>query len=379
MTRRLGILALASERHGGTFQYTLSMIEALLRMPGWTATLYTGHGNDAYARFGLPTRHLTYTAPAEARQLVTARLGLRTGDPFEGEDVVISPIKSPLLLHTRRPFVFTLHDLQERYLPQYSTRTRDLWLSTVYSSLLRRAAGVICESRHVAADIHRFYGYPPARIHVIAAPPVAMDDAPADPERLARLRRKFDLPASYLFYPARFWPHKNHRRLVEAFAAIAAQFPDVGLVFTGRQQDEYANVFGFVRDAGLTGRVISTGYIEQHELHDLYRLATAVVVPTLFESVSIPVYEAQQLGRAVAASDILAIPEQIGDTGLLFDPLSVDAIAGAMRRLLADPAERDRLAHDGARRVAGLTADRYAAALDKTLAAVAARAPTTTS
>ena len=58
----------------------------------------------------------------------------------------------------------------------------------------------------------------------------------------------------------------------------------------------------------------------QDDLQAIYKLATALVMPSLFESVSIPIYEAFQAGIPVLASNILAIPEQVGDAGLLFDP-----------------------------------------------------------
>ena len=78
---------------------------------------------------------------------------------------------------------------------------------------------------------------------------------------------------------------------------------------------------------GLSEQVHHLGYVEQDDLHAIYRLATALVMPSLFESVSIPIYEAFQVGTPVAASGILAIPQQVGDGGLLFDPQSVPSIA----------------------------------------------------
>ena len=89
---------------------------------------------------------------------------------------------------------------------------------------------------------------------------------------------------------------------------------------------------------GLNERVCHLGYVEQDDLQAVYRLATALVMPSLFESVSIPIYEAFQVGTPVAASGILAIPEQVGDAGLLFDPKSVASIKDAILRIIKDPA-----------------------------------------
>jgi glycosyltransferase involved in cell wall biosynthesis len=95
----------------------------------------------------------------------------------------------------------------------------------------------------------------------------------------------------------------------------------------------------------------------------LYRLATALVMPTLFESVSIPIYEAFQAGLPVCASAVVALPEPIGDAGLLFDPLSVNSMADSMRTLLRDPVLRRELASRGKKRLALMTHDLYGAQL----------------
>ena len=58
-----------------------------------------------------------------------------------------------------------------------------------------------------------------------------------------------------------------------------------------------------------------------------YQLALALVMPSLYESVSIPIFEAFQLGTPVVAANVLSLPDQVGDAGLLFDPLSIDAMA----------------------------------------------------
>ncbi len=104
-------------------------------------------------------------------------------------------------------------------------------------------------------------------------------------------------------------------------------------MLTGKERDEYQTVMDAVAKSGLSGRVVHLGYVAQEDLQTIYRLATALVMPSLFESVSIPVYEAFQAGTPVVASGILAIPEQVGDAGLLFDPMSVASIRDAILKL----------------------------------------------
>jgi glycosyltransferase involved in cell wall biosynthesis len=90
-----------------------------------------------------------------------------------------------------------------------------------------------------------------------------------------------------------------------------------------------------------------------------------VVVPTLFESASQPIFEALSSGVAVACSNVTATPRQVGDAAIIFDPYSVDEIAAAVKRLWTDARLRQGLVERGKARIAQfsweLTARHFAA------------------
>jgi glycosyltransferase involved in cell wall biosynthesis len=361
--KRVGILALAQERHGGTLLYTRSMIEALARLPLGRAalTLYARNGDRQYDDLGVPVIRLPSNLELIARRIAR-------DDPFRAVDRVLSPIYSPILLATRRPFAFTLHDLQEKHYPEYFSLTTRAWRHTMNRLLTARARRVVCESRFVQRDIVRHFGISASKVEVIPAPPITLlRDSKPDPAQEESVRRKFGLPGQYLLYPAQFWPHKNHLRLVEAFAAVVREFPHCLLVFTGKPRDEFARVFNHVHQLGLESKVRHIGYVEQSDLAPLYRNATAAVIPTLFESISIPIYEAFSVGTPVCASSVVALPEQVGDAGLLFDPLSVGDMTAKILSLLRDPQLRQRLGALGLRRIESITHDDYALRLSELL------------
>jgi glycosyltransferase involved in cell wall biosynthesis len=233
----------------------------------------------------------------------------------------------------------------------------------VHAQLLERAGRVICESQCVKADIIRTFGVPEERIAVITAPPLQPIRADTGAEQLQAVRARLQLPEKFLFYPAQFWVHKNHLRLIEAFGEAVAEIPDLKLVLTGKKRDEYDVVMNAIGKFGLSDKVCHLGYVEQDDLQPIYELATALIMPSLFESVSIPIYEAFQVGTPVVASSILAIPEQVGDAGLLFDPTSVASIKDAILRIAGDPAAARLLGKSGRDRMAAMTPERYGAQL----------------
>ncbi len=232
---------------------------------------------------------------------------------------------------------------------------------------MARAKRVICESRQVKTDIVRFFGVADERAAVITAPPLRQFARDESEDRLRAVRDRLGLPEKFLFYPAQFWVHKNHLRLIEAFREVVREAPDVSLVLTGRKRDEYETVMAAVNAFGLGEQVRHLGHVEQDDLQAIYRLATALVMPSLFESVSIPIYEAMQVGTPVVASGILAIPDQVGDAGLLFDPTSVASIAQAILEIVGDPEAARRLGKRGQERMLAMTPERFGAELQALL------------
>jgi glycosyltransferase involved in cell wall biosynthesis len=366
---KLGVLALAGPHLGGTYQYTLSMLQALRHTTGFEITLYGDPNNPDFAGTGYPVAPFAETRAQQLASIAAHRVHIRLPDPFASEDILLAPIYSLALLHTLRPFAYTLHDLQERYYPENFRWSQRAWRHQVHAALLQRARRVICESNYVKSDIVRFFRLPEERAVVMPAPPQQQFLVEESEDRVQAVRARLELPQRFLFYPAQFWLHKNHMRLVEAFAEVARQVPDLKLLLTGKKRDEYETVMGAVERLGLQEKVRHLGYVEQDDLRAIYKLATALVMPSLFESVSIPVYEAFQVGTPVAASDILAIPEQVGDAGLLFDPKSVDSIKQAMLRVIEPKTARE-LAKRGRERMSAMTPERYGARLQDLLSAL---------
>jgi glycosyltransferase involved in cell wall biosynthesis len=370
VTTRLGVITLAGPENGGTYQYTLSMLQALRHTEGFDITLYGDPDDAEFIRTGYPIKPFTESRRQQLAALTAHRLGVKLPDRFAGEDILIAPIYSLALLHTAKPFAYTLHDLQEKYYPQNFSRWQRAWRHQIHARLLPRAGRVICESDYVKGDIARFFGIDAARIAVIAAPPQTQFQSELSEAQLDAARERLKLPGKFLFYPAQFWVHKNHLRLIEAFAGVVKEVGDLHLVLTGKKRDEYHRVMEAIEKFGVKEKVLHLGYVEQSDLQAAYQLATALVMPSLFESVSIPVYEAFQVGTPVIASNVVAIPEQVGDAGLLFDPTSVNSIRDAILRLVRDHETARRLGQNGKAKMATMTPERYGAALQDLLTAL---------
>jgi glycosyltransferase involved in cell wall biosynthesis len=175
-----------------------------------------------------------------------------------------------------------------------------------------------------------------------------------------RVRAAHALPERYLFYPAQFWPHKNHLRIVEAIAQLRGEGVDVTVVFAGSRTTEvreqtFRDVVERARALRVDERVRFLGYLPDEDMGPVYAEAVALVMPTFFGPTNIPVVEAWTVGCPVVTSDIRGIREQCGDAAVLVDPTSSAAVADGIRRVWEDSELVERLRERGRARLGAHT------------------------
>lgn len=134
----------------------------------------------------------------------------------------------------------------------------------------------------------------------------------------------------------------------------------IHLILVGSKQNNFENVMKTIKELKLENRVKYLGYVPEEDMPYLYKLATALVMPTLFESVSMPIWEAFYLGVPVVSSNVCALPEQVGDAGLLFDPNNPIDMAEKIYMIWTDKELRKKLVKKGEERVKNLTIENYA-------------------
>jgi glycosyltransferase involved in cell wall biosynthesis len=242
--------------------------------------------------------------------------GRRLRRRYEGFDVVHFPLTILVPRIRSRPVVSSILDVQHEYQPEFFSRTERAYRRLAYGEAARRSALVVTLSEHAAVTIAERLGVPQERIRAI---PLGIDHdlfRPGDDPREQRER--------FLLYPAREWPHKNHALLFDAFAELRRRHPDLELVLTA-----YA---GPVPEG-----VRSLGRVSREELARLYRTASALVFPSLFEGFGQPPLEAMACGCPVACSNVASLPEVVADAARLFDPTSGEDLIAAVEDVLAEP------------------------------------------
>jgi glycosyltransferase involved in cell wall biosynthesis len=188
------------------------------------------------------------------------------------------------------------------------------------------------------------------RVDVIHLGTVPAEPAPDDaPERVRHLSGR-----PYVLALGTLEPRKNIGRLVDAFGRLEAVHPDVELVLAGGGADGASDVAAavFRLPPSMVTRVHQLGRVDAPTKAWLLHNATVLAYPSLDEGFGFPLLEAMSVDVPVVASTAGSIPEIAGDAALLVDPLDVDALAGALDRVLSDDTLRLRLAFAGRARAA---------------------------
>jgi glycosyltransferase involved in cell wall biosynthesis len=274
-------------------------------------------------------------------------------------DIVHFPTQAAFL--TGVTSIYHPHDLQHLHLTQFFSRREIMTRESHYRAFCKQAALVAMATSWGRDDILRAYSLAPDKVAVVPLAPVIDKYPQLNEAELQSLRADLRLPSDFCFYPAQTWPHKNHERLLRAVSQLRRSTGlVVPLVFSGSATPYRDHLMRVVDELGLGDDVRWVGFVDPGQLRGLYRLARCVVVPTLFESASQPIFEALSSGVALACSNVTAAPRQVGDAALVFDPYSVDEIAAAVKRLWTDPGLRQRLAERGSERIAQFSWDRTA-------------------
>ena len=289
---------------------------------------------------------------AERIPAVGPRLSVRSSDGTiegAGVDVVHFPFQDAFA--TQVPSLYQPHDLQHLHLPELFSRWRYRRRETTYRTHCERAAAVVTMTSWGRRDFIESYGLPEGKVWVVPGASVLPEYPAPSAEELKGMRTRLELPESFLLYPAKPWPHKNHERLLEALALIRGRTGTaIPLACTGAPARAFEGVRGRARELGLELTMIFPGFVSPKELRGLYELATALVFPSRFEGWGLPVCEAFSAGLPVASSAATGLPDLVGDAGLLFDPESTEHVADAVQRIWTDEELRRDLAARGKER-----------------------------
>ncbi len=266
---------------------------------------------------GVPAEQRLVPLPAShALRTAWSRAGWPSVERFSGDldAFLFSEWMYPAQRRGVRATVF--HDLVPLHHPDWCT-ARTI---SMHTRKARNAAStcdvVFANSRFTAADLTETLGIEESRI--VHAPPGLQPGLGPEGEAA-------DLGGPSILGLGTIEPRKNLARLVEAWRLLDGE---LGLVLAGGE--------GWGERTDLADpRIVRLGYVPDGEIARLYRGASVLVYPALYEGFGMPIVEAMACGTPVVASAHPSLDEACGDAAVRVDPLDVEAIAAGIRQAVA--------------------------------------------
>ncbi|GAB5560394.1 MAG: hypothetical protein SynsKO_20410 [Synoicihabitans sp.] len=297
-----------------------SDVIALRSGAGWRVTSYPGSDSTEIKREQLKERY-----PPEVLYC-----------PFGTSEFAQADLPSVALL------VDSLHRDLPSALPIEEVNFRD--------DTFKRAIGssdwIQTLAKHGINRLRHHFGVSPSRcFHTYAS----VQQRLADPD--ASTERPDSLPTRpFFFYPANFWPHKNHEVLLTAYYQYQHKAGEEcwQLLLTGHPDKRMESLQKFSSALGMDNHVIFGGHLPDDAFKSVWQHAGALVFPSLHEGFGIPVAEAFQSQLPVIAANASALPEVGHDACEWFDPHDPSDLARCLQTVAQDESRRAELAQRGA-------------------------------
>ncbi len=257
----------------------------------------------------------------------------------EGADVLLclhdaglSPARVPHATFVQRPI---LYSDEARELVPRAARARMAVIRAAIGRSCRSAGRVFVHTPTERQRISSRFSIPEDRITVTLPPPRPLPDSPAP---WPALEPMLGTPADRrVLFVGQLFAHKNLAVAVAAMARVRQRLPDATLFVSGPLDEQ---------PPGSEG-VVYLGAVPDMSLLEAYRRATVLVLPSLHETIGLPMLEAMSAGTPVLAADRPYAHDVCGAAAEFFDPLSTDDCAAAILRVLEDADLRKRLVREG--------------------------------
>lgn len=325
--------------HSGIGTYIKSLIGGL----GKTFDL-TLIGNTAELGMYAPGAHIIpFTAPIYSIKEQFLAFKSTPADIFWSPHYNI-----PLLPMRAKRRIVTIHDVYHLAYYHHLSKAQKAYSKIMIGAAVKMSDAIITVSEFSKKEIIRYTGCPTEKIHVIYNG-VRKNSVIRLKEEL---QAKYRLPEKYILFVGNVKPHKNLKKLLEAYLLLPGQLrEEYKIVIAGKKEGFITGDRELLQwadaDAGLRSNIFFSGYIDEEDMDSIYHYASLFVFPSVYEGFGLPPLEAMQNSCPVISSGAASMPEICRDAVLYFDPLSASSICEKIENVLTDPSLRESLIKKG--------------------------------
>ena len=207
----------------------------------------------------------------------------------------------------------------------------------IFEKSLPRALSIITNCEIIKKRISFFYRILEEKIFIISHQPSisVAEFKNIDSSKQKEIREKSNLPKNYLFYPAKYLPHKNHRTLLDAFKILKDKKKlDLKIVFCGNDIGYLKNIKSYAKNLNIRNDINFLNFVEDDHLPYLYYDSSILIMPSLIGPTNIPPWEAFKMQKPVIYSDLPGIKDVLKDAVLYIDPMSPMILQSQLKKFL---------------------------------------------
>jgi glycosyltransferase involved in cell wall biosynthesis len=340
----------------GVGEYIHQAIKALARTGEDDITLFSSSWRDRPAadlRSELPNvRVVDQRIPVRALNIAWHRLGWPPVEAVAGGTYDIAHSPHPLLLPSRSAAqLVTIHDVHFLAHPERTSQEIRRDYPTLAGAHARRADRIIVSSRFAAGEVQRAFNIDPEKIAICPAGAPEWTDGRVGGD-----------PSGYILFMGTLEARKNIGGLLHAYGQVLSRNASAPrLVVAGGAGPDAGPWLEQIRTPPLADHVDYLGYVASERRQALFAGARVFVLPSFEEGFGLPALEAMAAGVPVVASSRGALPEVVGDAGIMIDPDDTTALAVALERIIGDARLRAQLSSRGRQQAAGFSWARTAA------------------
>jgi glycosyltransferase involved in cell wall biosynthesis len=292
-----------------------------------------------------------FRVPVKVMDFLWYRLGWPPLEAFFRQDMDLTHSATPLILPAKGKKIVTVHDLFFMDYPGQTDKVTQKYFFRQTARSLRAADGVITVSFYVKNELLKKFDLDESCVKVVYHGRDKHFEEDASPDTVAALRKKYDLPETFILFVGAMEARKNLPNLATALKIIHDECKKIPLVIAGRKGPDTPNFLKRISQNQLEPWVRILDYLPFEELHALYHSASLLVYPSFCEGFGFPLLEAMASGLPIVTAEVAALPEIAQDAALYCDPFQAEDIAWKAIQLLSSSDLCQTLVRKGKKRI----------------------------
>ena len=262
-------------------------------------------------------------------------------------------------------FILTIWDLNHLDFPEFPEFRGNMQFEVrekYFAQSVPKAVKLIANSEFGKKNIaYRYNIYEDRVVNIPFTPTSSVSISAEEYEKgFIDIKRKYEVQGDYIFYPAQFWPHKNHIYIVDGIKHLLNDYGiRVNVIFAGKDRGTLDYVLSYAEDAGVRDQIYPIGFVPNEEIPYLYKQSLCLVMPTFCGLTNLPSIEAFAMEVPVIYSDRPVIRDYVEGAALLIDLSNPATMAQHVFNLTNDPELRQELINKGKEKLGVHGEDNY--------------------